>query len=108
MKTELSPPTDTQIRQTDQIMGGSMAFVALRCTLQYIVLPFVLPLFGLSGAISAVLSMIIDVFALGMIGYNIRRLWFTSWRWRYLALSMVMILVIGLFLYNDLRFLGWI
>jgi hypothetical protein len=87
-------------------MGGSMVFVAVRCTLQYIILPFVLPLVGLSGTLSVAISAIIDVVALGMIAYNIKRLWYTNWRWRYLGLSVVMILIIGLFLFLDIRILS--
>jgi hypothetical protein len=86
-------------------MGGSLVFVAIRCTLQYIVLPFLLPLLGLSGELSAYLSIILDVVAFGTIVYNIKQLWHTSWRWRYLALSAVMIVIISLFLYQDVRFL---
>ena len=37
----------------------------------------------------------IDVFALGMIAFNIRRLWNTSWRWRYVALSAIMVSIIA-------------
>ncbi|MEX1071032.1 MAG: hypothetical protein WEC37_00240, partial [Anaerolineales bacterium] len=84
--------------------GGSLLFVAVRCTLQYVLLPFVLPFMGLSNAISIVLSAIIDVIALGMIAYNIRRLWHTSWRTRYLVLSFIMVIIIGVFLYNDFSF----
>jgi hypothetical protein len=105
MMSELNLPTDNDIRRTDRIMGGSMVFVATRCTLQYVILPFVLPLVGLSGAVSAVLSIAIDMVALGMIGHNVKRLWPTTWRWRYLGLSTIMIFIIGLFLYLDIRFL---
>ena len=94
---------DKEIRRSDRILGGSMVFVAVRCTIQYVILPFVLPLFGLSNAVSVVLSTILEVFALGMIIYNLVRLWGTGWRWRYLALSVVMAGLIGTFLYFDIQ-----
>jgi hypothetical protein len=83
--SETNLPGDSDIRRGDRILGGSMVFVAVRCTLQYVILPFILPLFGLSDAISVALSTVLEVVALGMIVYNVIRLWNTNWRWRYLG-----------------------
>ena len=96
---------ETRLKRSDRILGGSFVFVALRCTLQYIVLPFILPLFGLGGRLSVVISLILEVFALGMMAYNIWQLWPTSWRWRYLALSMVAASLVGVFIFMDIRVL---
>jgi hypothetical protein len=104
MKSELAKPSDADVKRTDRLMGGSLLFVAIRCTLQYVLLPFVLPFMGLNSTISVGLSVIIDLIALGMIAYNIKRLWNTSWRWRYLALSVVMVAIIAVFLYNDFNY----
>lgn len=104
MKSELAKPSPAEVKRTDRLMGGSLLFVAIRCTLQYVLLPFVLPFMGLNDSISNGLSVIIDVIALGMIAYNIKRLWNTSWRWRYLALSVVMVAIIAVFLYNDFNY----
>lgn len=86
-------------------MGGYIVFVAIRCTLQYVLLPFVLPFVGLTDSLSVAISAVIDVVALAMIAYNIRRLWNTSWRWRYVALSVIMISILAVFLVKDLNFL---
>lgn len=86
-------------------MGGYIVFVAIRCTLQYVLLPFVLPFIGLNNSVSVAISAVIDVIALGMIVYNIRRLWNTSWRWRYVALSVVMVSILAVFLIKDFNFL---
>jgi hypothetical protein len=75
----------------------------VRCTIQYILLPFVLPFFGLGGNVGTGISIVIDLLALGMILFNLRRLWNTSWRYRYLALSVVMIALLAVFLYGDIR-----
>lgn len=101
--TELTPPTQQQIRRTDRYTGGYLLFVCVRCTIQYILLPFVMPLLGLSGNIATSISMSLDVLALAVIAYNVYRLWNTSWRYRYLALSVIMIAILGVFLYNDVR-----
>lgn len=91
------------LKQGDRFLAGSIAFVALRCTIQYIVLPFVLPLAGLSGGLSLGIGAVIDVIALGTIAYNVRRLWNTSWRWRYLAMAAAMVAFILFMAYRDVQ-----
>jgi hypothetical protein len=103
--SERTPVTEGQLRNASIITGGSMAFVAVRCTIQYIILPFILPFFGLSNSLSVTLSAILELIALGAILYNVRRLWNTDWRWRYLGFSTLIALVILIFLYLDLRVL---
>jgi hypothetical protein len=102
--SDINQPTEKeiQLQQGDRVIGGSMIFVAIRCTIQYIVLPFILPLFGLGNTVSVVLSTILEVVALVTIIYNLVRLWNTSWRWRYLGLSAVMGGLIAVFLYFDI------
>lgn len=104
--SELTPPTPQQMRRTDKYTGGYLLFVCVRCTIQYIVLPFVLPLVGLNNAIGVSISLAIDFLALGVIAYNVYRLWDTSWRYRYLALSVVMAGILLVFIFNDLRYLA--
>lgn len=101
--SQLTPPTQQAIRRSDRYTGGYLVFVCIRCTLQYVLLPFVLPLLGLGGSIATGISMVIDFLALGMISFNVWQLWNTSWRYRYLALSVVMIGILAVFIYNDLR-----
>lgn len=104
MRSERAAPSPAEVKRTDRLMGGSLLFVAIRCTLQYVLLPFVLPFMGMNNSLSIGLSAIIDVIALAMIVFNIKRLWNTSWRWRYLALSVVMVTIIAIFLYNDFNY----
>jgi hypothetical protein len=91
------------MNRTDRYTGGYLLIVCVRCTIQYILLPFVLPFFGLGGNVGTGISIVIDLLALGMILFNLRRLWNTSWRYRYLALSVVMIALLAVFLYGDIR-----
>lgn len=93
------------IKRGDRLFTGSVIFVSVRCTLQYIVLPFVLPLIGLRSDWSVGISVLIDIIALTTIAYNVRRLWHTSWRWRYIGLAVVMVGVIAFMLYQDARLL---
>ena len=80
-----------------------MVFVAARCTIQYIILPFVLPLFGITDTFSVAISLVLEFIAAGMIFFNIHRLWPTSWRWRYLMLSVGMLALIAILVYEDVR-----
>jgi hypothetical protein len=105
MRSERAAPNPAQVKSSDRFMGGYILFVAVRCTLQYILLPFALPLLGLNNSISVMVGAAIDVFALGMIAYNINRLWNTSWRWRYVALSVIMVSILAVFLVKDVNFL---
>lgn len=93
------------VKEGDRLFTGSLAFVALRCTLRYVALPFVLPLIGLAGALSSVIALVIDAVALTTIALNIRRLWNTSWRWRYLGLGVVMTIVIAILAWGDIQVL---
>lgn len=87
----------------DRLFTGSLAFVALRCTVRYIALPFLLPLVGLSGGLSAVIALVIDAVAAMTIVLNVRRLWSTSWRWRYVGLGVVMMGIIAILAWGDLQ-----
>lgn len=100
-RSELAEPSPEAKKLSDRYTGGYLAFVAVRCTLQYVLLPFMLPLLGLSGSLSVGISAAIDVLALGLIIFNIFNLWNTSWRWRYILLSVVMVSILSIFLYQD-------
>ena len=104
--SELNPPSQQEIRRTDRYTGGYLLFVCVRCTIQYILLPFVLPVLGVSGNVATSISLMIDVIALGAISFNVWRLWNTSWRYRYLALSVVMVSILLVFMYHELQTLG--
>jgi hypothetical protein len=89
----------------DKIVGGSLVFVAIRCTIQYVLLPFVLPFVGLTNNFSVILSTIFEVIALTAIAYNLVHLWNTNWRTRYLILSAFSGSLILVFLYYDIQYL---
>ncbi|MEX2162163.1 MAG: hypothetical protein WD751_09645 [Anaerolineales bacterium] len=103
-KSELAAPSPATRTRSDRLTGGYLVFVAIRCTLQYVVLPFLLPFLGLSGSLSVGIATAIDLLALGLIAYNIVNLWNTSWRWRYLALSVPMVAILLIFLFQDYKF----
>jgi hypothetical protein len=103
--SQLEAPTAQDVRRSDRVIGSAILVSAVRCTLQYVLLPFVLPFFGLGDALSAVASLVLEGVALLLILFNIRRLWHTSWRTRYLVMGSIMIVVLTIFLALDIQHL---
>jgi hypothetical protein len=98
-----SQPTSAEIKRGDRAMRRSILFSATRCTIQYVLLPFVLPLFGLAGSIGAAIGLAFSGIALATVWYNVKDLWHTSWRYRYLGMALVMTAIIALFVVLDVR-----
>ncbi|MEX1071114.1 MAG: hypothetical protein WEC37_00665 [Anaerolineales bacterium] len=89
------------------VIGVPLLLTAVRCTLQYIVVPFVLPLLSISGPFSPVVNIIAGIVSLGVILYNLKRLWRTTWRNRYMLLSLFIIpFVLGSIYYDYLLYLS--
>lgn len=83
------------------VIGVPLLLTAVRCTLQYIIVPFVLPLLSIGGSFSPVVNISAGVFSLGVILYNLSRLWRTNWRKRYVLLSLFIIPVVLASIYHD-------
>jgi len=83
------------------VIGIPLLLTAVRCTLQYIIVPFVLPLLGASYAWSPLANMIAGLFSISVILYNVKSLWLTNWRKRYLIVAAVMVPLILLAVYSD-------
>lgn len=104
-QTNLSDKPITGTESGESIFNGLMLWAACRCGVQYILIPFLLPLIRLSDSVSVWLNIGISLFAIAMMGWNIVRLWNTSWRKRYLTWSGVAISIIAVFLYSDVKIL---
>ncbi len=87
----------------ERIFNGLMLWAACRCSVQYILIPFLLPLIRLSDSVSIWLNVGISLIAIAVMGWNIFRLWNTTWRKRYLIWSGVAVSVISIFLYSDIK-----
>lgn len=94
--------TSPEIIAGTSLIGVPIMLTAVRCTLQYILVPFVLPLIGLGSALSTKVNVAAGLLGLAVIAYNLTRLWNTNWRRRYLLLSLVVVPFILLSLYFDL------
>lgn len=80
----------------------SLLFTTCRCTLMYIVLPFVLPLVGIARGVGPVIGIAIGILAMISIVYSIRRFWKAdhSKRWHYTIFGTV---IIGLLIYLTIK-----
>ena len=78
---------------------------ALRCTAQYVLLPFVLPWLGVAASIPPWLTLAFSAIALFSLVRNLRYLWRMRYsrRWSYLGLALVVGIGLLIFVGVDLR-----
>ena len=99
---EANPSEDDQ--GGENLMGFSLAFSAFRCTLQYVVLPFMLPLIGIAAGWALGLTMVVNVAAVVALIMSLRRMWATNYahKWRYFAIAMPALVVLIAFFVLDI------
>lgn len=92
-------------RGADRGFTFAILLSALRCTAQYVLLPFVLPWLGVTAAIPPWLTLIFSAIALISLVRNVRYLWRMRYarRWSYLGLALVVGLGLLIFVGVDLR-----
>jgi hypothetical protein len=71
----------------------SLFISTCRCTLMYIVFPFVLPAVGIARGVGPIIGVVIGMLAIVSITYSIRRFWRAnhSKRWHYTVFGMTII-----------------
>jgi hypothetical protein len=96
--------TREDTRPADRAFGASLVFSALRCILQYIVLPIILPLVGLASDFSLGIVLLLDLVALTSIVYSLRRLWQLNHpqRWNFLPMALAIMVLIFVMIGYDL------
>lgn len=100
-------PPPSAPRCATRAFNASLLLSGTRCIVQYVLLPFVLPILGVAVGLSLWLSLLIDLVALTTLVVSLRRLWRTRapGRGRYLPLALAMALAITVFLWYDVRLL---
>jgi hypothetical protein len=111
------PPAPRQAvaRTSSRPFETALLIAAVRCTVGYIVVPFVLPLLGvatsatLGGVTGAALGLLLTLDVIAAIGIvaTLRRLWRLHHprRWQYLPVALALATLIGFFFVNDARVL---
>jgi hypothetical protein len=98
--------TDEELRRG---FSQSMLVSAVRCTLTYLVLPFVAPLLGFAAGVGPVIGIVIGVVAITFNVRTIRRFWMADhrWRWAYTAVGgTVMAMLVVLIALDLVELLG--
>ena len=82
----------------------SVLVSATRCTLTYLVLPFLLPALGLAAGVGPAIGIPVGIVAIGCNIATIRRFWAADhrYRWAYTALALTVIVLLAVLLVEDL------
>lgn len=82
----------------------SMLISATRCTLTYVIFPFVLPALSFGNGLGPVLGIIIGVIAIVCDVFSVRRFFAVDhrWRWRFGAVATGVIVLLGVLLVQDI------
>lgn len=85
----------------------SMLISATRCTLTYVVFPFVLPALSFAAGVGPVLGVLIGTFAIVCDVFTIRRLFEVDhkWRWHFSTIAVMVIGLLSVLLVEDIAHL---
>lgn len=99
---------NSSAQTAERAFGFSLLFSGIRCILQYVILPFVLPLIGVTSDVAVPISLAINVVAIGLILYSVRRFWQIGYRyrWHYLPVAVVALILLVSFIILDLQALS--
>jgi hypothetical protein len=108
MRTILRLPLDgppATKAEAEKAFQTSIMVAAVRCTLMYIVFPFVLPLIGVASGVGPYIGIPISIAAILAITMSIRRFWRAdhSKRWHYTVIGGVTILFMFWLMFKDAR-----
>jgi hypothetical protein len=100
-------PTEADGQRAERAFGFSLVFSGIRCVLQYAILPFILPLIGLTTQLAVPITLGINFLAIGLIFYSLRRFWQIrySYRWQYLGVATAALVILTVFIIQDLQHL---
>jgi heme O synthase-like polyprenyltransferase len=103
---DVTPSTTTLGPAVDPVARGfsiSMVVSGIRCTLAYVVFPWVLPILGLTGAVGPIIGIVVSLVAIGFNVASIRRFWRADhrWKWPVTALSTGIIGLLLVLLVRD-------
>lgn len=106
VETPAAPATrPDKDERSERAFGFSLVFSGIRCILQYAILPFVLPVLGVTMDAAAPISLGINLLAIVLIVYSLRRFWKVGYRhrWRYLPVALTALMLLVAFIVLDLH-----
>lgn len=95
-------------QRAERAFGFSLIFSGVRCILQYAILPFVLPIIGVTSEAAVPISLAINLVAITLIIYSLRRFWKIGYRyrWQYLGVAVVALVLLVAFIALDLQIIS--
>ncbi|MEM7273596.1 MAG: hypothetical protein AAF547_10985 [Actinomycetota bacterium] len=100
-------PGDQVAAQEEAQQGFSRSIVisGIRCTLTYVVLPFIAPWIGLAPGVGPTIGLTVGVVAIAANIFSIRRFWRADHRWKIHAtvLHSAVLLLLAILMVLDLR-----
>lgn len=92
-------------QRAERAFGFSLVFSGVRCILQYVVLPFVLPILGIAAEAATSILLVINALAIVSVFYSLRRFWQIGYsrRWQYLAVAAVTLVILTVFIAMDAK-----
>lgn len=98
-------PDLSQQRAAENTFMASMLFAGVRCILEYVVLPFLLPLLNLSDSIAVPLVMGVNIVAFVALIASVRKFYAINYKHKhlYLAVAVVGGVVLSIFLIGNVR-----
>jgi len=103
--TPVEARTVTEERSAENTFMASMLFTGIRCLLEYIVLPFVLPLLNLSNTIAVPLVLAVNLIALTALIHSVRKFWAIDYKHKraFLGVAIIGGAILILFMVGNLR-----
>jgi hypothetical protein len=96
------PGNQTTMDEAQRGFSRSILISGIRCTLTYVVLPFLAPLIGLAPGVGPVIGLVVGTVALTANVFSIRRFWRSDHHWKIpatvLHTSVIALLLILLYL----------
>ncbi len=91
-------------RSAENALTLSLMFSGARCLLQYVFLPFLLPIVGIAADAAVPLLLLINLVAMLSIFFSLRRFWTIGYqhRWRYLLVAGAALLLLVAFTIYDI------
>lgn len=102
-----APSSDAAMR-AENAFGFSLAMSGFRCIIKYVMLPFLLPLVGISGVFSSVIGLAINAVAILALYWSVRRFWLIDYKYKvqYSAVAAFAFLLLIAFTVLDLVEMG--
>ena len=93
-----------QTRRAENALSLSLMFSGMRCILQYVLLPFLLPIVGVAADAAAPILLLINLIAIASIFFSLRRFWTIGYkrRWAYLVVALAALTLLTAFTLYDL------